>query len=99
MVSTAPQIPCPIKLKAGVRHLGWMTAMRRKKTPSCAMARYTREPERVQADAESGDQLTGAQAHGQTARRLRTEVRPMSLADGEPEDNEDCHGAELCPGG
>src|SRR5437899_9249148 len=23
----------------------------------------------------------------------------MSLADGESEDNEDCHGAELCPGG
>src|SRR6202030_1511171 len=50
-------------------------------------------------NAEGGDQLAGAQSHGQAARRLRSEVRPMSLADGESEDNEDCHGAELCPGG
>src|SRR5579872_4207462 len=47
----AAQAPCPIKLNAGVRHLGWITAMRLKKTPSCAMARYTRAPERVQVAA------------------------------------------------
>ena len=33
------QMDCPIKLKAGVRHFGWMTAIRLKKTPSCAIAR------------------------------------------------------------
>src|ERR1700730_18562000 len=51
MVSTAAQIPCPIRLNAGVRHLGWITAMRLKKTPSCAMARYTRAPESVHVAA------------------------------------------------
>ena len=32
-----------------------MTAMRLKKTPSCAIARYTRDPERVQAAAALKD--------------------------------------------
>ena len=50
-VSTAAHTPCAIRLKAGVRHLGWITAMRLKKTPSCAMARETRAPESVQVAA------------------------------------------------